>query len=260
MARVKSPLPSATISTLPSHCCDLPHASMTNASFTARQATEPTPLLLISPAFSTKPGRCRAEHVGVKAPGTAKGTTFSPVDSLSVLTSFGPTGVMRRRLTAGILSPTLIVIASPPEAETGRTRHRDGGRTPMADGAILRVARQQPRGLSARREALRRSLRCPIERSRDGIRRQQLRKNDALRRTRAIDRIEGNAVPAERCEVCGDLVAGARPVRSHRPDLLFLEQPARNRLPVEHGRLVDLAGDAPVRGYVHEHDLPLRNE
>ena len=38
-----------------------------------------TPLLLISSAFSMKPGRCLVLQVGVKAPGTPTRTTFLPV-------------------------------------------------------------------------------------------------------------------------------------------------------------------------------------
>ena len=37
-----------------------------------------TPLALSSPDFSTNPGRCFWEQVGVKAPGTAKRMAFFP--------------------------------------------------------------------------------------------------------------------------------------------------------------------------------------
>lgn len=38
-----------------------------------------TPLALSSPDFSTNPGRCFWEQVGVKAPGTAKKMAFLPL-------------------------------------------------------------------------------------------------------------------------------------------------------------------------------------
>ena len=66
------------MSTLPSVFCALPQAFITNASFTDRQAIVATPLLLMSAAFSTKPGRCLASQVGVNAPGTENSTTFCP--------------------------------------------------------------------------------------------------------------------------------------------------------------------------------------
>ena len=56
----------------------LPQASITKASLTETQAMLSTPLLLISSAFSMKPGRCLRLQVGVKAPGTANRMTFLP--------------------------------------------------------------------------------------------------------------------------------------------------------------------------------------
>jgi len=86
---------------------------MTKASLTARQAITSTPFFLISAAFSTKPGRCLAEQVGVKAPGTANSTTFLPLKNSVLSTSFMPSGVICFIFAAGILSPTLMVIAFP---------------------------------------------------------------------------------------------------------------------------------------------------
>src|SRR5690348_15521000 len=86
---------------------------MTKASLTERQAIVSTPFPLMSPAFCTKPGRCLAEQVGVKAPGSAKSTTFLPLKISSVVMSLGPSAVIRLSLPDGIRSPTLIVIAFP---------------------------------------------------------------------------------------------------------------------------------------------------
>jgi len=70
IALTKSPLPSASMVTLPSAPAPFAQAWSTKASLTAVQATSSTPLAFSSSAFSMKPGRWRAEQVGVKAPGT----------------------------------------------------------------------------------------------------------------------------------------------------------------------------------------------
>ena len=69
-----------------------------------------TPFALISVAFATNPGKCFAEHVGVKAPGTAKTTTFLPAKSCSVLISVTPSDVLCFSVPLGILSPALMLI------------------------------------------------------------------------------------------------------------------------------------------------------
>uniref|UniRef100_A0A8R7QPP5 Uncharacterized protein n=1 Tax=Triticum urartu TaxID=4572 RepID=A0A8R7QPP5_TRIUA len=85
-ARVSSMLPSD------SSCTSSPrprlsfHAFITKASFTETHATVSTPLARSSPAFSMNPGRCFCEQVGVKAPGTAKSTTFFPAVSSPTVT------------------------------------------------------------------------------------------------------------------------------------------------------------------------------
>src|SRR3546814_4971166 len=76
-ALAKAALPSASSFTLSPTCWSLPQASITKASLTAMQAMVSTPLALNSAAFCTKPGRCLAEQVGVKAPGTENSTTRS---------------------------------------------------------------------------------------------------------------------------------------------------------------------------------------
>src|SRR5690348_18008741 len=86
---------------------------MTNASLTDKQAIVSIPLPFSAENFSTKPGRCLAEQVGVKAPGNANKTTFLPLKISSLVMGFGPSAVMVMSLTDGILSPTLMVIASP---------------------------------------------------------------------------------------------------------------------------------------------------
>ena len=105
-AFVQSPLPSASIRTLSPAPLALPQASMTNTSLTARQATVSMPLARKSAACVTKPGRCRAWQVGVKAPGTEKSTTFLPLKSSAVVTGFGPSLDMCVNVPAGSTSPT----------------------------------------------------------------------------------------------------------------------------------------------------------
>src|SRR4051794_19479254 len=83
---------------------------MTKASLTEMQAMVSTPLPLIAAAFCTKPGKCLALQVGVKAPGTANSTTFLPLKMSSVEVSFGPSGVAIISFIDGIVSPTLIVM------------------------------------------------------------------------------------------------------------------------------------------------------
>ena len=60
-----------------------------------------------SAACSLKLGRCLAEQVGVKAPGTAKRATVLPLKSSSVGTGLGPSGPMVVNVAWGSLSPTL---------------------------------------------------------------------------------------------------------------------------------------------------------
>ena len=59
---------------------------MTKASLTEVQAISSTPFAASASRFSTKPGRWRAEQVGVKAPGTAKSATVRPRKKSSVET------------------------------------------------------------------------------------------------------------------------------------------------------------------------------
>ena len=83
---------------------------MTKASLTDRQTIASTPLALRASAASTKPGRCLAEHVGVKAPGSPNRATSLPLKMSSVPMASGPSAPMTLRLTDGIRSPTLMVI------------------------------------------------------------------------------------------------------------------------------------------------------
>src|SRR6202034_4317678 len=108
------PLPSASIRILsPTPPC-LPHAFITNTSFTAVHAMVSTPLALIWSASSTKPGKCLASQVGVNAPGTEKNTTVLPANNCSVVIFCGPSEVMRVNAPSGILSPALMVIEFSP--------------------------------------------------------------------------------------------------------------------------------------------------
>ena len=69
---------------------------------------------LMSPASCLNPGRCFAEQVGVKAPGTANSTTFLPLKKSSVQTvSNEPSLWTVVSFTLGIFSPTWIAIRFP---------------------------------------------------------------------------------------------------------------------------------------------------
>src|SRR3954451_3435612 len=89
----------------------LPHAFITNTSFTAMQAIVSTPFARTWSASCTKPGRCLASQVGVKAPGTENRTTFFPLNNSSVVTSLGPSLVIVLSLPAGMRSPALIAMS-----------------------------------------------------------------------------------------------------------------------------------------------------
>ena len=112
-ALAKSALPSASISTLLSTFWFLPQLSMTKASLTETQAMASMPFFLNSSACCRKPGRCLAEQVGVKAPGTANSTTFLPLNSSSVVISAMPSLPRYLNFADGTLSPTLMVIVIP---------------------------------------------------------------------------------------------------------------------------------------------------
>src|SRR3546814_8313334 len=109
-ACANSPLPSASIVTLPSALADLPQAPMTKASLTAVQAISSTPLPFSSSAFSTKPGRWRAEQVGVKAPGTENSATVRPAKKSSEATCSGPFSVILTKVVLGQRSPFELVM------------------------------------------------------------------------------------------------------------------------------------------------------
>ena len=81
----KSHLGSANKSIFPTAFCASAQANIACASFTAKQATASTPLAFSLSNFSTNPGICFAEQVGVKAPGTQNKTTLRPAQYLAVL-------------------------------------------------------------------------------------------------------------------------------------------------------------------------------
>ena len=114
-ALVKSPLPSPSIRMSPSTDWLSPQAFMTKASLTDTQAMASTPLALKSARWSLKPGRWRAEQVGVKAPGTANSATFLPAKISSVVIGLGPSAVPAEKVAAGSLSPTLMVMVCLPD-------------------------------------------------------------------------------------------------------------------------------------------------
>src|ERR1044072_2479615 len=104
----KSPLPSASIVTLPATPLALPQAVITKASLAAVQAISSIPLARISSDFSTKPGRCLAEQVGVKAPGTEKSAMRRPLKYSSDSMASGPSSVALTSLVFGRRAPTEI--------------------------------------------------------------------------------------------------------------------------------------------------------
>src|SRR5579862_9579060 len=209
-ARVKSPLPSASITTLPPAPWLSPQAPITKASLTDRQAMVSTPLAWIAAAFWMKPGRCLAEQVGVNAPGSAKRTTFLPSKSSDVVIGFGPPSFICINVADGILSPTLIVMFAPfwgTLAGAGcspafRLRQRNvrvghGGERPYSASGRRLPSRQAP-GRASRhaRSALRqeRDLHVhPHREGRDGHHRQQAVRRPDLPRGRRQARRRGHA-------------------------------------------------------------------
>src|SRR6185437_2838235 len=109
---------------------DLPQAFITNTSLTAMHARVSTPFARSWSASCTKPGRCFASQVGVKAPGTENSTTFLPLNSSSVATSFGPSLVIVFSVPEGMRSPALMLMVSI---------------LPRASSRLLRVQRPQIR-------------------------------------------------------------------------------------------------------------------
>src|SRR5580658_10415547 len=129
-ALVKSPLPSASIRiSLPTPWFS-PQAFITNTSLTLTQAMVSTPLDFSSAACSLKLGRCLAEQVGVKAPGTANRPTVLPANSASVVSGPGPSAPNTVKVAAGTLSPTLMVMGLLLGASA--TAHRTGVRPRQA--------------------------------------------------------------------------------------------------------------------------------
>src|SRR5262245_45631747 len=108
IAFANSALPSASIITLSPAPLSLPHASITNASFTEMHAIRSTPFALMSLACAMKPGRCCIEQVGVNAPGTANSTVFLPANSSPVETSCILPSTIVLIFTSGTFWPTAI--------------------------------------------------------------------------------------------------------------------------------------------------------
>src|ERR1700722_11782846 len=136
IALVKSPLPSASIRMSVPTPWFSPQAFITNTSLTETQAMVSTPLAFRLAVCCLKLGRCLAEQVGVKAPGTAKIATFLPLSSWSVVSGPGPSGPKVVKLAAGTLSPTLIVMSSLLRAFAA---HRTGSAPSQARAANLRL-------------------------------------------------------------------------------------------------------------------------
>ncbi len=107
-ARVKSPLPSDSSCSPSGTCWVSPQAFITNGSFTAMQNTS-MPRARNCSNCSTKPGRWRAEQVGVKAPGTPNNTALRPSNNARVSSVSMPSR-MRLRVTSGIGSPMWMVM------------------------------------------------------------------------------------------------------------------------------------------------------
>ncbi|CAJ2632429.1 unnamed protein product [Trifolium pratense] len=85
------------------------------------QAIVSIPFDFSSDDFSTNPGTCFCEHVGVKAPGTAKRTAFLPfVRSETVMVWTSPAGSRYEKVDSGSLSPTEMVAEILEEVENRR--------------------------------------------------------------------------------------------------------------------------------------------
>src|ERR1700722_19437361 len=89
---------------------------MTNASLTETQQISSIPAATNFSAFSTKPGTCLAEQVGVNAPGNPKITTRLPAVRSRTEKPFGPTAqpsvatsMNSKRRSSGSVSPVLIM-------------------------------------------------------------------------------------------------------------------------------------------------------
>src|SRR5215203_110744 len=96
-----------------------------------------------------KPGRWWSEQTEVKAPGTAKSTTFLPWNSSSVQTFWNRPSFTVCSFTLGTLSPTRIVMSVSPSGASyllrmGLLRMSQRGRFPL-------LVRQRP-GRAAREE------------------------------------------------------------------------------------------------------------
>src|SRR5262249_18521119 len=102
--------PSASIRILVPTLEALPQAFMTNTSLTAMQAMVSTCFALMASACWTKPGRCLALQVGVKAPGTENSTTFLPLNSSAVVMSAGPLSDIVLNVPSGMRLPTWMVM------------------------------------------------------------------------------------------------------------------------------------------------------
>jgi hypothetical protein len=73
-----------------------------------------TPLPKISEEYSTNPGKCLAEHVGVKAPGTENTTIFLLEKCLLTSIFVTPPAPIYFNVAVGIVFPTSIVIKFTP--------------------------------------------------------------------------------------------------------------------------------------------------
>src|SRR5260370_42714894 len=89
---------------------------MTNASLTETHQISSIPAATNFSAFSTKPGTCLAEQVGVNAPGNPKITTRLPAVRSRAEKPFGPTAqpsdatsINSKRRSSGSVSPVLIM-------------------------------------------------------------------------------------------------------------------------------------------------------
>src|SRR5271154_2240114 len=124
-------------------------------------------------------------------------------------------------------------------------RRRGPRRRRLASRAML--ARGDPAGTGV------------IERAFHGAGGQQLGQRLSRRPARAVDRIERNAVATEILQISGQRRVWSRPVAAHRYDIRS-KQSARDRVAIEHRRLVDLAGQTPGRGHVDKHGLALADQ
>ena len=114
------------------------------------------PLALIAASSAMKPGRWFLWQVGVNAPGRPNSTILRPAKYSCVVIGLGPSGVTRRKVALGSVSPILIVIVRLLGKEGGQS---SGGRAAAQCASALGRQRQREYARRRRRRSAWRGLR-----------------------------------------------------------------------------------------------------